>query len=60
MNRFLWSEGVKTSEVLGRMTVQYGDSVTSGEQLIKCLEKSKGTQVSVVGDRLPLTDQNRG
>jgi predicted RNA-binding protein with PIN domain len=39
--RFLWSVGVKTSDMYRRMTVQYGDNCMSGRKVYKRVEKVK-------------------
>ena len=36
--RFLWSEGVKPSEIYRRMKVQYGDSCLSQERVYEWVE----------------------
>ena len=55
--RFLWSEGVKPSEIYRRMKVQYGDSCLSqGECMIGWKDFETDDKMSVmntgVGDQL--------
>ena len=54
---FLWSEGVKTSEIYRRMEVQYGDSCLSQERVMNGwkdfkLEDKTSVMNTGVGDQL--------
>jgi hypothetical protein len=40
--RFLWSEGVETDELYGRMATQYGDSYMNQRKVHGLLERLKG------------------
>jgi len=45
--RFLWSEGVKTGEIYGRMTVQYGDNCRGQSKVLEWVGRFKGGQTNV-------------
>jgi hypothetical protein len=45
--RFLWSEGVKLSEIYRRMKVQYGDSSLSQGRVYEWVEGFQNGQQSV-------------
>ena len=51
---FLWSEGVKPSEIYRRMKVQYGDSCLSQGRVYEWVETDDKMSVmnTVVGDQL--------
>jgi hypothetical protein len=43
----LWSESMKTDEIYGRMTVQYGDNCMNQRQVYEWLKWFKGGRTSV-------------
>jgi len=45
--RFLWSEGVKPSEIYRRMTVQYGDSCLSQGRVYEWVERFQNGRQNV-------------
>ena len=45
--RFLWSEGVKPSEIYRRMKVQYGDSCLSQGRVYEWVERFKNGRQNV-------------
>jgi hypothetical protein len=48
--RFLWSEGVKTGEIYGRMSVQYGDNCMRRREVYVWVERFGGGRRSVDND----------
>jgi hypothetical protein len=49
--RFLWSEGTKTSETYGRMTVQYGNNCRSQRKVNEWVERFKGRRMNDSNDK---------
>jgi hypothetical protein len=48
--RFLWSEGVKPSEIYRRMKVQYGDSCLSQGRVYEWVERFRNDDDDDAGD----------